>query len=179
MEPDDSPPHPVPILDYLYGAHNIFHNGSCVLNESQTFRTEQVINSFTRVTYRPTINRARKHSCMGHHHDVLEISYVCLCLCSTGYSMVQQNNGCKWIQTGIIAPWKINTDLRIKNHKLRCEFLINNNSSAYIITHTNTRTHTHIYIYYLRSLKFTLKHLKRSYMFRSHDHLQGAYIFPC
>jgi len=25
-------------------------------------------------------------------------------------------------------------------------------------------------------LKFTLKHLKRSYMFRSYDHPQGAYI---
>jgi len=55
----------------------------------------------------------------------------------------------------------------------------------YLITHTNTYTHTHththtyIYIYYLRSLKFTLKRLKRSYMFRSHDHPQGAYIVPC
>jgi len=40
-------------------------------------------------------------------------------------------------------------------------------------------THQHTHIYYLRSLKFTLKHLKRSYMFRSHDHPQGAYIVPC
>ena len=46
--------------------------------------------------------------------------------------------------------------------------------------------HTHhmhicvcVYIYYLRSLKFTLKHLKRSYMFRSHNHPQRAYIVPC
>jgi len=31
-------------------------------------------------------------------------------------------------------------------------------------------------VYYLRSLKFTLRHLKRSYMFRSHYHPQGAYI---
>jgi len=29
------------------------------------------------------------------------------------------------------------------------------------------------------NLKFALKHLKRSYMFRSHDHPQGAYIVPC
>jgi len=28
-------------------------------------------------------------------------------------------------------------------------------------------------------LKFTLKHLKRSYMFRSYDHSQGAYFVPC
>jgi len=50
-----------------------------------------------------------------------------------------------------------------------------------LITHTNTHTHTHthISIYYLRSLKFTLIHLKRSYIFRSHDHPQGAYIIPC
>ena len=47
----------------------------------------------------------------------------------------------------------------------------------YLITHTNTCTY--IYIYYLRSLKFTLKHLKRSYMFRSHNHPQGAYIVLC
>jgi len=44
--------------------------------------------------------------------------------------------------------------------------------------HARTHTHTHIYIYNLISLKFTLKHLKR-YMFRSHDHPQGAYIVPC
>ena len=52
-------------------------------------------------------------------------------------------------------------------------------------THTHTHTHIYIYIYiciyiyYLRSLKFTLKHSKRSYMFRSHDHPQGTYIVPC
>jgi len=28
-------------------------------------------------------------------------------------------------------------------------------------------------------LKFTLKHLKRSYVFRSYDHPQAAYIVPC
>jgi len=50
-----------------------------------------------------------------------------------------------------------------------------------LITHTNTciYIYIYIYIYYLRRLKFTLKHLKRSYMFRSHDHPQGAYIVPC
>jgi len=47
--------------------------------------------------------------------------------------------------------------------------------TVYLITHTNTCA----YIYNLRSLKFTLKHLKRSYMFRSHDNPQGAYIVPC
>ena len=36
-----------------------------------------------------------------------------------------------------------------------------------------------IYTCYLINLKFTLKHLKRSYMFRSHDHPQGEYIFSC
>ena len=36
-----------------------------------------------------------------------------------------------------------------------------------------------IYILYIRSLKFTLKHLKRSYMFRTYDHPQGAYFVPC
>jgi len=49
-------------------------------------------------------------------------------------------------------------------------------------THTNTSTHTHthtyIYIYYLRSLKFTVKHLKRSYMYRSNDHPQGTIHAP-
>ena len=57
-------------------------------------------------------------------------------------------------------------------------FFFNNftmHSVDYLITHTNTCP----YIYYLRSLKFTLKHLKHSYMFRSHDHPQGAYIVPC
>jgi hypothetical protein len=29
------------------------------------------------------------------------------------------------------------------------------------------------------NLKFALKHLKRSYMFRSHAHPQGAHIVPC
>jgi hypothetical protein len=127
MEPDGSPPRPVPILDYLYGTHNTFHKGKCVLNESQTFRIERVIHCFTRETCRPTTNWARRHSCTGHHHNVLEISYVWICC--TGYLMVQQNNGCKWIQTSITTPRKINTDLHIKNHNSGCEFLINKNSS--------------------------------------------------
>jgi hypothetical protein len=34
-------------------------------------------------------------------------------------------------------------------------------------------------IYSFNNLKFTLKYLKRCYMFRSHDHPQGAYTVPC
>jgi len=49
-------------------------------------------------------------------------------------------------------------------------------SGDYLITQP---AHAYIYIYILRSLKFTLKYLKRSYVFRSHDHPQGAYIVPC
>jgi len=49
----------------------------------------------------------------------------------------------------------------------------------YTHQHMHTHIYTYIYIYYLRSLKFTLKHLKCSYMFRTHDHPQGAYIVPC
>ena len=40
--------------------------------------------------------------------------------------------------------------------------------------HTNKCT----YIVF-NNLKFSLKHLKRSYMFRSYDHPQGAYFVPC
>jgi len=36
-----------------------------------------------------------------------------------------------------------------------------------------------MHIYSFNDLKFTLKRLKHSYMFRSHDHPQGAYIVPC
>ena len=36
-----------------------------------------------------------------------------------------------------------------------------------------------MHIYSFNDLKFTLKHLKRSYIFRSHDHPQGTYIVPC
>jgi len=46
---------------------------------------------------------------------------------------------------------------------------------AIYLSITPTNAHT----YYLYNLKFTIKHLKRSYMFRSHDHPQGAYIVPC
>ena len=42
------------------------------------------------------------------------------------------------------------------------------------LLHTNKCT----IVYYI-SLKFTLKCLKCSYMIRSLDHPQGAYIFPC
>ena len=45
----------------------------------------------------------------------------------------------------------------------------------YELTHTNE----HTCVAYLRNLKFTLKHLKRSYMFRSYDHPQAAYTVPC
>ena len=34
-------------------------------------------------------------------------------------------------------------------------------------------------VYSFNDLKFTLKHLKRSNMFRSYDHPQAAYIVPC
>ena len=42
--------------------------------------------------------------------------------------------------------------------------------SVYLI---NTQSNAHIFI---NDLKFTLKHLKRSYVFRSCDHSQRAYI---
>jgi len=53
------------------------------------------------------------------------------------------------------------------------------------LTHAHVYIYIYIYIYIymytynLRSPKFTLKRLKRSYMFRSHDHKPGAYIVPC
>jgi len=51
-------------------------------------------------------------------------------------------------------------------------------SVVHLITRTNTCIYIYIYIYYLGSLKFTLKHLKRSNVFRTHDHPQAAYIVP-
>jgi len=36
-----------------------------------------------------------------------------------------------------------------------------------------------MHIYSFNDLKLTLKHLKRSHMFRSYDHPQGAYTVPC
>jgi len=53
--------------------------------------------------------------------------------------------------------------------------------TVHSVVSLNTPTHAYIYLFIhnLRSLKFTLKHLKRSYMFRSHDHPQGAYFVPC
>ena len=47
-------------------------------------------------------------------------------------------------------------------------------SVVYLI---NTPTNAHVC--YLINPKFALKDLKRSHMFRSHDHPQGAYIVPC
>ena len=41
------------------------------------------------------------------------------------------------------------------------------------LSHTNKCT-----LIYCTSLKFTLKTFKSSYMFRSSDHLQGAYTVP-
>jgi len=41
----------------------------------------------------------------------------------------------------------------------------------------NTPTNAHLYSF--SDPKFTLKHLKRSYMFRSYDNPQGAYIVRC
>ena len=43
------------------------------------------------------------------------------------------------------------------------------------ISVTHQQMHTHIVF---NNLKFTLKHLKRSYMFRSYDHSEGAYFVP-
>ena len=57
-----------------------------------------------------------------------------------------------------------------------CNKKIKNTVIIYLIAHTNTCAHTYILF---RSLKFTLKLLKRSYMFRTHDHPRGTYIVPC
>jgi hypothetical protein len=51
--------------------------------------------------------------------------------------------------------------------------LLNN---SIIINYYYTPTNALLYI--VISLKFTLKHLKCSYMFRSSDHHQGAYTVP-
>ena len=57
----------------------------------------------------------------------------------------------------------------------RCVGRVCGAHTTYAAAHTNKCT----YICYLINIKFTLKHLKRSYMFHSHDHPQGAYIVPC
>jgi len=36
-----------------------------------------------------------------------------------------------------------------------------------------------MHMYSFNDLKFTLEHLKRSYMFWSYDHPQGAYAVSC
>jgi len=46
----------------------------------------------------------------------------------------------------------------------------------FIAQHLNHCATAVPHIYSFNDLKFTLKHLKRSYMFRSYDHPQGAYI---
>ena len=46
----------------------------------------------------------------------------------------------------------------------------------FVVYFSNTPTNAHIFF---NNLKLTLKHLKRSYMFRSYDHPQGAYTVPC
>jgi hypothetical protein len=38
---------------------------------------------------------------------------------------------------------------------------------------------TNVPLWFVFTLKFTLKRLKSSYMFRSSDHHQGAYTVPC
>jgi len=49
--------------------------------------------------------------------------------------------------------------------------------TAHFVVHfSNTPTNAHIVF---NKLKFTLKHSKRSYKFRSYDHPQGAYFVPC
>ena len=44
--------------------------------------------------------------------------------------------------------------------------------TVHFVVYCNTPTNAHIFF---NNLKFTLKHLKLSYMFRSYDHPQGAY----
>jgi len=49
-------------------------------------------------------------------------------------------------------------------------YLCTVNSVVYLISTPK------MHIYSFKDLKFTLKHLKLSYMFRSYDHPPGAYI---
>ena len=68
---------------------------------------------------------------------------------------------------------KIHSFCEAYHHKHCCDMKIT------LFNYTHQHTHIYIYIYYLRSLKFILKHLKRSNMFRPHDHPQGAHFVPC
>jgi len=59
-------------------------------------------------------------------------------------------------------------------------------SGVYVSDSVERRFETDIYMHtkkctcvVFNNLKFALKHLKRSDMFRSYDHPQGAYFVPC
>jgi len=60
---------------------------------------------------------------------------------------------------------KKTSNLSLSLHRAFCSlFKYHTNKSTYIV---------------FNNLKFTLKRFKRSHMFRSHDHPQGAYFVPC
>jgi len=50
-------------------------------------------------------------------------------------------------------------------------------TANFVVYLSNTPTNAHIQSF--NNVKFALKHLKRSNMFRSYDHPQGAYSVPC
>jgi len=79
------------------------------------------------------------------------------------------------VRNSRLTKGKMNETDWWNDRKIEVFYCFAEHSVDYLITLTNTC----IYIYNLKSIKFTLKHLKRSYMFRSHDHPQGAHIVPC
>jgi aryl-alcohol dehydrogenase-like predicted oxidoreductase len=70
----------------------------------------------------------------------------------------------------VLAKW-LNSG-KVKREEL---FIVTKVRSRFI----NCYTPTNALLCIVFSLKFTLKHLKCSHMFRSSDHHQGAYRVPC
>jgi len=98
--------------------------------------------------------------------------------CMARHPMVTTENNLKLRTT--IKITRI-VDSRHVGNLYRCNvhfvvYLSNTTTNAR--THTHTRTNIYKYIVF-NNLKFTFKHLKRSYMFRSYHHPQGAYSVPC
>jgi hypothetical protein len=68
--------------------------------------------------------------------------------------------------------------LKISKRAISIVFLITSDRQLqHVFINYYTSTNTLLYTVFIP--KFTLKHLKSSYMFRSIDHPQGAHVVPC
>jgi len=138
----------------------------------------------------PSIFTERNHQCGNQHHS-RELLMIGIAMSETCWAYKKYNKIISDIKlvsySSVITMMHGPTNIRPTNHLQYDSKLIYFTKQNNVLSLSLQRAfcslfkqHTNKCPYIVfNNLKFTLKHLKLSYMFRSHDHPQAAYFVLC